>query len=541
MSKRIVKKVVTVSDIHIGTKVNNTQYPGVACWFNEKYHAPKLNCVFDYILENQDTIDEVVINGDLFDQWTFAPNVRPPPVLQIINDNPIIFGKGTPLDKVVTAMKGNVSYLNGNHDINVLQDDLDEIPLSNNYKIKWQPNKYMINQTLFTHGHLYTIFNAPPIKRKKPEVTPLVPLGHFVTRLIAHYVSTQNPVVPAWEMTGLGAPSKRDILFSKAFFPALKFVAQVFNPLVKYSFGPKTVSDFLDIWIEVSKFKGNEFKMADGSTITIDEVKKTYQNLFTEWIDKYGEEYVKKSIYTDGAAQSMSWFTQQDALKCGASMVSTGHTHYATCGVNALAGDVNSGFDCVPKGDKEIFSFAEIDDIDSIGGGDHWPKAKIFEIVEKNGVYTPKIDLDVPKGDIVFKPLPGFPFTQPKDYSVYVRIHNTLDEDIELLEHSVSYGNWRVLPPKKISPNSSGGCWVQDSKAGSTGSVSYKASTGNFKLDFSCPWIQSISANKLTLSGPGSSGVNIIPYNKVGDGEWSLLIQPPEGHPLSIDLWVGHY
>lgn len=547
---RQIKKVVTLSDIHIGTQINNN---GIACWFNEKYHGPPLNSIFEYVVQNKDTIDELVILGDLFDTWTYAPDVKPPSVLDIINDNKTIFGVGTALDKAVTAMNGNVTFLTGNHDMNVTQLDLDEIPLSNNHKIKLHEDggalgndRYMIDDTLFTHGHVYTIFNAPPFERNAPAKTPKVPLGHFVTRLIAYYIKNQHPQVPAWEVVGNGAPGKRQLLFSKAFFPALKFVATVFNPLKKYSFGKNTVSDFLDLWINATGFsklkpEDQTFTMQDGTIMTVNDVKNEYKDLFTDWLNLHSHEYVIKSIYTDGAARSMSWFTQQDALTLGAKMVVTGHTHWGTNGVNAYAEDVNCGFDCVPKGDKSIFSFAEIDDIGiKPHEGIRFPKSKVFEVVEENGVYIPKIAPNVPKGDIVFKPLEGFPFPQPHDHSVYVTIHNTYDSDIELQEHSVSYGNWRISPPKTISANSKGGFWVQDSKAGSTGYVSYKTPEGIIKLDFSCPWIQSASPNIAKFSGP-NIGTHVAYQTKVGDGKWTYLIQPPKGNPLSIDAWFGHY
>src|SRR5690606_18933818 len=61
-------------------------------------------------------IDRLIFLGDLFDFWTYSPDQHPPTIEQILAANPNIFG---PDGKIrMDALKGNVLYLSGNHDIN---------------------------------------------------------------------------------------------------------------------------------------------------------------------------------------------------------------------------------------------------------------------------------------------------------------------------------------------------------------------------------------------------------------------------------------
>ena len=96
-------------------------------------------------------------------------------------------GPNGKLAEVVEALNGNVLYLRGNHDINITQDDLNTLP-TGTYKIKLVDDFYYNpaeSGIVFTHGHRFTMFNTPD--RRFPGE---VPVGHFVTRAIAHIVDT---------------------------------------------------------------------------------------------------------------------------------------------------------------------------------------------------------------------------------------------------------------------------------------------------------------------------------------------------------------
>jgi hypothetical protein len=173
-------RTVVLSDVHIGTNART-------CWYQQAVHEPYLAAVLDYIAAHanvtSDPVGKLVILGDLFDFWTYPPEQRPPTVDDIIAANPKILGPDGKLSKAVHAVRGNVICLRGNHDIGITQADLDRLPLGD-YRIQLVDD-VVVDPTgiVLTHGHLFTMFNAPDARYAGE-----VPVGHFVTRAIAHLV-----------------------------------------------------------------------------------------------------------------------------------------------------------------------------------------------------------------------------------------------------------------------------------------------------------------------------------------------------------------
>ena len=542
--------VVSISDIHIG---NNT----TTCWYNKDFHEPYLNSILEYVISKKDDIKELIILGDLFDLWAYPPDTEPPSVEDIIGANLKILGEGGMLDKVVTALEGRVSYLNGNHDITVTQQDLDKITKSNanGYKITKRDDTYTVGRCFFTHGHLFTIFNAPdPVNR--------VPIGYFVTRLISYYVQqTAWKDGPAWTRPGYGAPGLMRIIFSTAFGPALKFYDELYR---KKEFGPSIVKAFIDMWVNVTDFansKSGVFVMRNpyptGPTfLTIDQVLNAYANkeypngttnLFSYWVKNHGVEYVQNSVWTDGTARNMSWFTQQQALSpsylqnqweySSIGLTVTGHTHWPTSGVAALVNDVNGGFECFPKpgvvttGQKDRYTFVEVKNVDSS------PTPTIYEITRSLlGAYECKAASYLPKGEMVHGTY---------DASVYVIVINNSNDAVRLpptyIPRIIS-GKWVIEPAKEIlHPGGRSGFWLQNKpEAGAEGSVEYEikrlggSDTSNITLGFGCPYgggnprIQ----NYVSVTGSGSSRVSYM--SKVSDQPLKINEVSTHGNPLSI-------
>ena len=108
----------------------------------------------------------------------------------IIAANPRILGAGGKLSQAVHALRGNVIYLRGNHDIGMTQGDLNRLPLGDNH-ITLVDDDVIVDKSgiVLTHGHLFTMFNAPD-----PRYPGEVPVGHFVTRAIAHML--ENTLAP---------------------------------------------------------------------------------------------------------------------------------------------------------------------------------------------------------------------------------------------------------------------------------------------------------------------------------------------------------
>ena len=487
-----------ISDIHIG---DNSK----TCWYNKEFHEPYLKKVFDHIIAKKDEFEELIILGDLFDFWTYPPHIQPPTVKKIIQENPNILGKGGALDNVVTALKGKVSYVRGNHDINVTQRDLDVIPYSNKYdwKITKKNNIYKINNCLFTHGHLSTIFNAP-------DPSNSIPIGHFVTRLISYKISKGSK--PAWKLKGYGTPSTTKLIKS--------LIASMMA-------GKKDlISVFVNTWKISTGFSDDYAKiiLPDGTSTNLNRVKKQYAKLILTWIKKYGLDYTSKSILADADGTYMGWLTQKLVLENNSLLGITGHTHFPTLGIkSALADDINCGYECFSDPDRDKngakFTFAVVQtDVSP-------PKKSLYKVTRNNANYSVGIARNMPKSKITI-----FPF---EDFSCYVRIINNSNSAMIKKSHKKGYGVYIVTPKSTIDKKTVSEFWLQDKsdRHGSDGSVIYKHNSKEIKFKFDCP--TGLYHNKVSCSDK-----KVKYRTRVGSGSWKNNKISNWKHPICVEFTV---
>ena len=487
-----------ISDIHIG---DNSK----TCWYNKEFHESYLKKVFEHIISRKEEFEELIILGDLFDFWTYPPGIQPPSTKKIIQENPNILGKDEALDKVVTALKGKVSYVRGNHDINVTQKDLDAIPYSNknNWRVTKKNNIYKINGCLFTHGHLSTIFNAP-------DPSNSIPIGHFVTRLISHKISKGSK--PAWKLKGYGAPSKTKL--AKSLIASLTLKKDL-------------ISLFVNTWKISTGFADDHAKiiLPDGTTTTLSRVKKQYANLILNWLKKYGDDYTIKSILADANGTYMGWLTQKLVLEQNSLMGITGHTHFPTLGIKgALADDINCGYECFSEPDRDKngakFTFAIVE-TDSFP-----PKKSLSEVTKKNNNYSIGVARKIPKAKIVISPF--------KDYSCYVRIINNSNSAMIKKSQKKKNGLYIVAPKNTIEKKSISEFWLQDEVGvhGSDGHVTYKHKSKEIKFKYDCPtgWYN----NKVSCSDKS------VKYRtRVGNGKWQNNKIKKKDHPICVEFIIN--
>jgi UDP-2,3-diacylglucosamine pyrophosphatase LpxH len=184
-------KIVLLSDIHIGTSA-----PTV--WYQKDIHEPYLVTVLNWIIQNASSIQELILLGDVVDFWTYPPDEVPPTFDAIITANPKLFGSNGKLSEVLTALDGRVTYVRGNHDMTITQEDLDKVQNQKGYKIQLSPEDVYYplgngnKKIACIHGHIYTMFNAPyiPDNSASNPIAPL-PLGQLITRSVAFMRSKQ--------------------------------------------------------------------------------------------------------------------------------------------------------------------------------------------------------------------------------------------------------------------------------------------------------------------------------------------------------------
>ena len=344
-------RTVVVSDVHIGNDART-------CWYRSTLHGPYLAALLDYVIAHasgDDPVTKLVILGDLFDFWTYAPEVQPPTIEEIIKANKSILGKGGKLAQAVAAVNGNAVYLHGNHDIGVTQADLDKLPLGDHRLTLLDDLVVDDSGLVLTHGHLFTMFNAPDERYPND-----VPVGHFVTRAIGQYLETTlAPGQTAADLSNQGSPYGFDLA---SFIPAL------WDDLSS----PSVTSSLLDyIAARCGLSETAPIAMADGSTMTIADAKKKYDGLWDAWVARYGggevgETVAAKAAQADYEGTYIAWFSQKAAFDNSASGAVTGHTHFPKEGIdNSACLYVNCGFECPASPDiadsQALFTFCVVE------------------------------------------------------------------------------------------------------------------------------------------------------------------------------------
>ncbi|VBB42596.1 putative Metallophosphoesterase [uncultured Desulfatiglans sp.] len=169
--------LVFISDLHL-----NVDAP--YAWFSE--HAPLLVQFFEDLNDRED-VSELVILGDMLDDWVLPVEGPPHSLADVLEDN---YANG-----VVPALQAlclnpalDVVYVTGNHDL--LSYDPDNKTLIGGVfpgmRIESDApglGAYTRDHVIWAeHGHRYSLFNAPDIWSRPGGH---LPLGYFISRLAA--------------------------------------------------------------------------------------------------------------------------------------------------------------------------------------------------------------------------------------------------------------------------------------------------------------------------------------------------------------------
>lgn len=492
-------QVVILSDIHIGSNLPT-------CWYQKSVHEKPLLGIFDWICQNKATIKEVVLAGDIVDTWTYPFSVQPPTFADIIASNPAVLGPNGGLARVLDALGGAVTYLPGNHDIQITDKDVAQIVSSDGHSLRFSPASLRIGDIEVLHGHQFTLFNAPDLS------TPLAPLpvGHFVTRMISTYMQRTlasgktvadlpdqgNPNGVNWSHIILDVLKKGDLSLSSALLTGLA--------------GQLGVSE------------NEQILLADGTSTTIAKVKPLYQNLFSRWIEMNGGGQdgllvASKAALADYNSSFMGWFAQRHAFNHNTNTIIFGHTHGPISALAcSLVNYVNAGFECPSKPDfgTKPISFVVANTTTGLANI-MMTKADDPAIVSPCSAKATSVVED--------------PFM---DYSCYVIIDNSTNNSaLTLRRKTVGHGHFIALP-QRIEAKSKAKIWLQDYPGllpphGSDAVVVYADNAGHeHMLSFDCP----------TGLYPNSCSGGSRFRAKSGNGAWLASGRVPEkGYPLFVE------
>lgn len=319
-----------ISDVHLGV---GSQWD----WYQQAKHEKFLVGALDQIATEgaTGTVKDVVLLGDLFDTWMAPIDTVPPSTGEIIKKHPnAVAALRRCLSKV-----DNIFYVNGNHDMSTTQKDLDAITSdgtdgapAGNKKVKLIP-RYHAGLLYAEHGSRFAMFNAPD---RMHDPTDGLPLGYFVTRLLAGRSDYTNPAT----------------------------LAKSVDNLLEAAFTTQTIAtSLIEALMELTKREPWDKIVMPGPrrSITISEVQKRYAPLYDRWVEKFGFRYANNAIR--GEMNSLGWFADRLCDREGYKVVVFGHTHEAMQDGDGFfktnRAYVNSGYFC-----SETPTFVEVDKLD---------------------------------------------------------------------------------------------------------------------------------------------------------------------------------
>ena len=180
--------MVCISDIHMG---DHRAISNGYCWFSK--NASALGSLLDMTL-NSTQVRQVVILGDLFDEWVVPYRMAPFDSASEITDsreyflsiasNPVNQPVISKLKAIASSGSIQLIYIPGNHDMLLTQEVLQEIIPG----IIWQGDSRglghysPLSEIILEHGHRYDFFNCPQPLSNQGHI---LPPGYFISRLDA--------------------------------------------------------------------------------------------------------------------------------------------------------------------------------------------------------------------------------------------------------------------------------------------------------------------------------------------------------------------
>jgi len=283
MSSGNTIKRIFISDIHIGD--GRSVSPGrnfhPYCWFYDDRPDMLVEFLKQYCIDDE-SVAEVVIVGDLFDEWVCPTQVDPtePNHQEEQFQNIANASQNGPVIKWLRelASQQRLVYLRGNHDM--LANKVIMANIFPGIRHLGQDDGHDVYHTTdgiwAEHGHWYDLFNAPHVPRSGDGFNASVlPLGFFISRIDAQHVLrtgkkvTESDVFRDWiDHVHNNVPDSKDPTMDKSTHDAIdRTLMDLFNTLVHDSASdqPGALLNGLDnipglvTWQEVTNHYGGIF------------------------------------------------------------------------------------------------------------------------------------------------------------------------------------------------------------------------------------------------------------------------------------------
>ena len=324
--------IICISDLHLGA---NDAYAELT---ENREHL--IN--FLKHIKNSPNVKELVIVGDLIDEWfipmnlnTFNGKTQAEFVKSVASNNKSVFEA---FNTIIQEGNVKVTYVPGNHDILINTDDIESIlpGISQARDVKglgaYVPEDFP--ELVIEHGHRYNFYCAPDYSNRSITNTDsILPPGYFFTRMATSSVLEGRPKIdmsiPVVNKNELG----NDQYLYFLYYSVWKTLISDFP--VQEGLDAKVINTGIDGFNDFYSLK-DVLPYQDSETGYIDT--NLYHSIIESWEDRQDENLVQMKIATDEAIlkgtlashlddqSNVQFFNNQDSDK---KIVVFGHSHEA--------------------------------------------------------------------------------------------------------------------------------------------------------------------------------------------------------------------
>lgn len=297
-------KRIFISDIHMGDERSAEPSKGEPYVWLREDRAEQLSHFFDTL---DPTVKQVVILGDLFDEWLVLPDtepIRPADLNQILEarQNRSLVES---MRNLAASPEADLIYVPGNHDQLTSKDLLSQAFPGIIFK-GTAPGLGLFHEDDIAaeHGNRYCLLNAPDFTTVKGSS---LPLGYYLTRVLSQYTSNTGKL-----------ERLTDIL--PRMIPNLIETQNLIQSIFESYYDTAEMSDSSPILM-------NGLDNIPGS-LTVKEVSERYSQVLREW-DRNHPEIKAFTAFMSEAGQ-LELAANEHYFETGrAGIVIFGHTHKA--------------------------------------------------------------------------------------------------------------------------------------------------------------------------------------------------------------------
>jgi UDP-2,3-diacylglucosamine pyrophosphatase LpxH len=269
------KKRIYVSDIHMnagkGLQTVKGKYPYE--WLGPA-EAKRFADFLNY-LNDPNIVQELIIIGDLMDDWVYPVDVVPPSLESIVKA-PINKEIVQALKKLAKNKKIAVLYLPGNHDMGVNIELIEKnFPGMIFGGTALYNSVYRSSRLRAEHGSAYAMFNAPDAINSPGN---RLPLGYFISRVVAT------------KSRDTGSADRHYWTYADDLLETLgpqRLAASVFEGVLEEA----CLNDKTKILMPKRNGKAE--------SVTADQVKEKYAALYDQWQETYGAGVAFKAMMAE--------------------------------------------------------------------------------------------------------------------------------------------------------------------------------------------------------------------------------------------------